>query len=73
MTPITSIHDVRLVTLIGVAMNTIESLALETDVNPEQLLAEAMYMSNKCVHELGEQGYIERLSTNYPLLSEAIK
>ncbi len=73
MTPIESKHDVRLMTLIGVAINSIESLALATDVNPEQLLAEYLYISNKMIHEHGEEVYLERLSHNYPLLKEAIE
>ena len=36
MTPIESQFDVRLVTLIGVAINTLESLALATNVSPDR-------------------------------------
>ncbi len=73
MTPIESQFDVRLVTLIGVAINTLESLALATNVSPEQLLAEYLYISNKMVHEHGEEAYLEKLNHNYPLLKEAIE
>lgn len=72
MTPIASVYDVRLVTLIGVAINVIESLALATDVNAETILAEHLYLTNKQVHELGEQAYIDDLTDNYPLLQQAI-
>ena len=72
MTPISSAYDVRLVTLIGVAINVIESLALATDTDPDKILAEHLYLTNKQVHELGEQSYIDDLTDNYPMLCEAI-
>lgn len=72
MTPISSPYDVRLVTLIGVAINVIESLALATDTDPDKILANHLYLTNKYVHEMGEQAYIDDLTNNYPLLQEAI-
>lgn len=72
MTPISSPCDVRLVTLIGVAMNVIESLALATDTDPDKILAEHLYLTNKRVHEIGEDLYLEDLTSNYPLLQQAI-
>lgn len=72
MTPIKSMYDVRLVTLVGVLMETIETLALQLDVNPEQLLSDNLYLVTKRVHENGEEGYLNKLQENYPLLNEAI-
>lgn len=72
MTPIESIYDVRLVTLIGVVVNSIETLALEMSVNPEQLLAEYLYLANKKLHETGEEEYMNKLQKFYPILDEAI-
>ena len=53
-------------------MNVIESLALATDTDPDKILAEHLYLTNKQVHEMGEQVYIDELTDNYPLLQEAI-
>lgn len=72
MKPIESKDDLRLATLIGLAINVIESLALEYDVNPEQLLAEYLYFTNKKVHEIGHEGYLNKLWQQYDILDEAI-
>lgn len=72
MTPIESREDLRLATLIGVAINAIESLALEYNTNPEQLLAEYLYITNKTVHEVGHESYLNKLWNNYQILDEAI-
>ena len=72
MTPISSPYDVRLVILIGVAINVIESLALATDTDPDKILAEHLYLTNKSVHETGEALYLDYLASNYPLLQEVI-
>ena len=40
MTPIESLHDNRLATLLNLTMTVIESLALETNCNPEQILSD---------------------------------
>ena len=72
MTPIETRYDTRLVTLIGVAINTIEALALEVGCDPDKILAESLYLSNKYVHERGEEVYLNTLSTNYPMLNEAL-
>ncbi len=72
MTPIESPYDVRLVTLIGLAINAVETLALEQNKNPEQLVAELLYVTNKRLHEIGEEDYFKKLSSFYPILSEAI-
>lgn len=72
MTPIESPHDTRLMTLIATAINVIESLALATDIDPDKILAEHLYLANKAIHELGEESYFDDLVTNYPLLKEAI-
>ena len=72
MKPIGSRDDLRLATLIGVAINAIESLALEYNTNPEQLLAEYLYFTNKKVNEIGHEGYLNKLWTHYSILDEAI-
>lgn len=73
MTPINSIDDVRFVTLIGVAMDAIEELALALGKDPEQILSENLYRANKKIHELGEEKYARKLITYYPILLEAIE
>ena len=72
MTPMESPYDVRLVTLIGLAINAVETLALEQDKNPDQLIAELLYITNKRLHETGEEDYLRKLFSFYPILSEAI-
>jgi len=72
MNPIVSRYDVRLITLIGVAINALEAAGLETDVNPEQLLSDYLYLVTRQVHEVGEEQYLDKLATNYPMLNEAI-
>lgn len=73
MTPIESLHDVRLVTLVGVAINAIETLAILKDKDPETILAEYLYLTNSYVNNVGEEVYIQKLQGHYPLLEEAIK
>ena len=72
MSPIVSPHDVRLVTLIGVAVDLAEELALYKHQNPSENLAASLYLANKRVHEKGEEEYLGKLATDYPLLKEAI-
>ena len=72
MTPIESEYDTRLVTLVGVALETIQSLALRTNQDPDKILAESLYLANKRVNEIGEEVYLKTLQRNYPLLKEAI-
>jgi hypothetical protein len=71
--PITSIDDVRLVTLIGVAINTIESLAVEQDDDPNAILARELYLTNKRVHDVGTACYLHKLTSHYPILKAAIE
>lgn len=73
MTPIESRDDTRLVTLVGLAINVIESLAIAKDANPEEILASHLYLTNKYLHEVGSDVYIGKLTRDYPLLKEAIK
>lgn len=70
--PITSQDDTRLVTLIGLAMSVIESLAIEEDNDPDAILARELYLTNKQVHEVGTHCYLEKLTSHYPLLREAL-
>ncbi len=72
MSPIVSPHDTRLVTLIGVVIDLAEELALVNDLNPSENLANALYIANKNVHEIGEEDYINKLATGYPILKKAI-
>jgi hypothetical protein len=73
MTPIENIFDVRLLTLIGVAISAIEDLAVEADREPEQLLSDLLYRCNKRVGDTGGAMYIHKLLNHYPMLKEAIK
>jgi uncharacterized membrane protein len=70
---ITSIDDVRLVTLIGVAINTIESLAIEEDSDPEAILARELYLTNKHINNVGTACYLHKLTSHYPILKAAIE
>ena len=72
-TPIESVNDVRLVTLVGVAISVIESLALERDENPDKLFSDHLFLTNKYIHSIGGDAYIERMKSNYPMLAEALK
>ena len=73
MSPIESRNDVRFVTLIGVAIEAYEELALHVKVSPEQLLAEALYTVNNKVNTVGEEEFLKKLTRTYPILEEAIK
>ena len=72
MNPITSRYDVRLLVLIGLAIDAIESLAIEVDIEPDRILAEQLYLTTKQVHEIGGECYMTKLTTHYPLLEKAI-
>jgi hypothetical protein len=72
MTPICSEYDIRLVTLLGVVIDVIGEHALDTGQSPQELLAESLYRVNKQVYSVGEEQYIDRLHTCFPLLKEAI-
>ena len=72
MNPILSPDDTRLVTLLGVTMDTIGELALRTGNNPEEILAKALYRANKRIHEIGTERTMNELTVCYPLLKEAI-
>ena len=72
MTPIESKDDVRLVTLVGVAINVIEELAILTDVSPNEILAEYLYFTTLKQLELGTTQYMTKLATHYPILYRAI-
>ena len=72
MNPILSPDDIRLVTLVGVAIDTIGELALRTGNAPEEILAKALYRSNKRVNEVGVERTMNELTTCYPLLKEAL-
>lgn len=71
--PIESEYDLRLITLIGVAISAFESLSLARDIDADKLLSDHLYLTTKYIHEVGEQVFIEKLTRDYPLLKEAIK
>ena len=72
MSPIVSPYDTRLLVLAGVIVNLSEELAVWNNQSPREAVAEALYRVNKRVHEHGEEDYMDRLCTDYPLLKEAI-
>lgn len=72
MTPIDSMEDLRLLTLIGVAMEAIEELALIQNIEPELLLAELLFKANKELLEQGTQPMSNKLLNCYPVLNQAI-
>lgn len=72
ITPIESICDVRLVTLLDVLMQTLETLSLSTDCNAEQLLSDSLFLSTKKIHEVGEEKTIGKMVRCYPILKEAL-
>ncbi len=72
MTPIESIYDVRLVILLKTLMDMIETLSIEHDINPEQILSDYLFLSTKRVHEYGEDVTITKLQSDYPMLAEAL-
>lgn len=72
MSPIKSVYDVRLLTILSITMDVIEQLTLLTDTNSDTILAEALYRSNKQIHEIGEQPIANKLMSSYPILTEAL-
>ncbi len=72
MSPIVSPYDSRLLTLAGVIVSLSEELAIWSNQSPREAVAEALYMVSKGVHVHGEEDYMDRLCTDYPLLKEAI-
>lgn len=72
MTPIESRYDIRLLTLIGVTINVLETLSLELDADADKLLAEYLYLTSKQIHEQGANEYLDKLTRFYPMLEEAI-
>lgn len=72
MTPIESPYDVRFLTLVNVALESIEELALLQDKDPQLILAEALYISEKRIHERGGDCVATKLLSAYPILSDAI-
>lgn len=71
-TPINSPDDTRLVTLIAVAMNAIETLALEQNIDPDFILSEQLFLTYKHISEMGADCYLQKLVNHYPLLAQAI-
>lgn len=72
MTPIVSKNDERLATLVGVAIDLIERLALKEDRNPDVILAESLYVSLQDIKDFGASQTMNKLCTSYPILEEAI-
>ena len=73
MTPIESLNDVRMATLVGLAINLCESLALANNQEPDTVLAEHLYLAQKYVGNVGTDVYVSKLIGHYPLLEETIK
>jgi hypothetical protein len=71
-TPINSLEDIRLVTLIAVTMRLVEELALKTDSDPDCIFSEELYLATKRIHSFGTDCYLQKLVSHYPLLVEAI-
>jgi hypothetical protein len=72
MNPICSEYDRRLVTLIGVVIDIIGEQAMLTGASPEELLAVSLYRTSKEIVSVGEEHYVNRLHTCFPILKEAI-
>lgn len=72
MTPIESRYDLRLVTILGVAMEAIECIALENNTNPEQLIAEYLFLINKRIATVGEEVFLNKLFNCYQILDEVL-
>jgi hypothetical protein len=72
ITPIESIYDVRLVTLLNVLMGFAETVSLSTNCNAEQLISDSLYLTTKKIHEIGEQDVLDKMLRCYPILQEAL-
>ena len=72
MTPIESMNDIRLLTLIATTMDVIEDLAFANSEDPDYILARALYRANKSIHEYGESIVVNKLLSAYPLLNDTI-
>lgn len=73
MSPIESVNDIRLVTLIDIVMNLCEEIAMYRDNEPTHVLAEELFRSYKATVETGELKPLNRMKKHFPLLDEAIK
>lgn len=69
---IQSKYDVRLVTLLGVAVSCLETLALELNVDPDLLLAETLYKTTKSLHEIGEETIFSKIEGHYPIIEDML-
>ena len=65
-------YDIRFVTLIGVAIDLAEELALVKGGSPEEHVNGALYLANKRIHKWGEEKYMNQLISGYSILKEAI-
>lgn len=72
MTPIESRYDVRLAIILSFAMSAIESLALETDTDPELIAAQYLFINTKSILEYGEEKCLNKLMNNYPILDDVL-
>ena len=72
MTPIESPYDIRFLTLVNVAMEALQELAVLKDEDPDKLLSDLLYTSTKTIHEKGEEIVANKLLNHYPMLNEAI-
>ena len=53
-------------------MDVIETLSVELDMSPEQLLSDYLFVNTKLVHECGEETTLTKLQSHYPMLEEAL-
>lgn len=72
MSPIESIYDCRLVTLLATLMSLVETLALELDSDPDTLIAEYLYYQTKKVYSQGEEDVLNKIQSSFPILVEAL-
>jgi hypothetical protein len=55
-----------------VLIEVLSDLSLLTNENPELILANALFLSTKKIHERGEEKTIEQVVRCFPVLAEAL-
>lgn len=72
MTPIESIYDYRLVVLLNTITSLTETLSLQSDQDPNLLLAEVLFKQTRRVLQVGEESPLTAVQRAYPLLLESL-
>jgi hypothetical protein len=72
MTPIESIYDYRLVVLLNTIISLTETLSLQSDQDPNLLLAEVLFKQTRKVLQVGEESPLTAVQRTYPLLLESL-